>query len=121
MLLIALCLQASVPELRYYYFSADSTFGSGGSTTGKAVRTTFKFGFPLAGYSTVEDRTEEQLLKLEDFIWDDLVNGGVNLQKKFDDAGELKFFHNGYGCMERYISAVLAVPASSSLCGHAPA
>lgn len=77
---------------------------------GRAIRSTFYFGYPLAGYSNVYDRPEEQIAEIKEWVWTELVNGGLDI-KNYDMEGLVMYF-DAIGAQDYYITATLQVDAS---------
>eukprot|EP01065_Artemidia_motanka_P042442 TRINITY_DN569_c2_g1_i1.p1 TRINITY_DN569_c2_g1~~TRINITY_DN569_c2_g1_i1.p1 ORF type:complete len:1268 (+),score=331.28 TRINITY_DN569_c2_g1_i1:81-3806(+) len=84
----------------FVFESTDSTFG-GGQTTGRALRSVFKLGIPIAGYESSDDRQEEQVDTITSDLYDELHD--LLFEKDFG----IDVWFDGPGLLDKYIEAVL--------------
>lgn len=90
----------SSAEAFSFFLTAASVFGQEGKTHRdvKAMSVVFMFGLPLSGYANINDRNEEQVAALEDFIIGDLMQELVDTQDALNGGGfGLTMWYNGFG------------------------
>ncbi|KNC49510.1 CK1/CK1/CK1-D protein kinase [Thecamonas trahens ATCC 50062] len=81
----------------------DNRFG-GGNPTAFALKTTFQFALPLAGYATAKDRPEEQEDKIKQFLFDAYNEYLFNVH---DATPHFKVVWEGFGMNDLYVSQLI--------------
>lgn len=92
---------AKKASMKRFYESASENFGRLGSTVSGALRSRFRFALPLKGYANADDRRNEQLREIEEYLWKEFTSAGDSM---FAGTGvTVEVTYTGFGQEDLYV------------------